>query len=88
MEGASGAAVSAGGGGTSAEVTAGLQAQVDKLNELMRICKEDAEQARKEANESQAGVDGAYAEGREARDMTLLNAILSHYLKLIITARN
>lgn len=68
MEGASGAAVSAGGGGTSAEVTAGLQAQVDKLNELMRICKEDAEQARKEANESQAGVDGAYAEGREARE--------------------
>jgi hypothetical protein len=58
----------AGGGGGDAVENAGFQAQIEKLNEMLRIAKEDAEQARKEAQEAAAGIEGAYAEGRDAME--------------------
>jgi uncharacterized protein (DUF3084 family) len=42
--------------------------QIDKLNEICRIAKEDAEQARFELTEQQASIEAAYAEGRAAME--------------------
>lgn len=55
MRGSSGA-----GGGMPAET----RAQIDKLNELLRIANEEGEQARQERDAAQESIEATYAEGR------------------------
>ena len=62
----SGGGGGSGSGGGNSMKTAEMQAQIDKLNEICRIAKEDAEQARFEITEKEASIEAAYAEGREA----------------------
>ena len=52
---------SSSGGGISAEAVA----QMDRLNELLRIANEEKEQAWKERDDAQATIEATYAEGRE-----------------------
>eukprot|EP01050_Picozoa_sp_SAG11_P000821 SAG11_NODE_30_length_23132_cov_22.413277_9_plen_103_part_00 len=51
-----------------AVASAASAAQIEKLNEMLRISKEDVEQARKEAEEKQGSIEAAYQEGRVAKE--------------------
>ena len=52
--------------GVSSLKGAEMQAQIDKLNELCRIARADAEQAQAELADKEASIEAAYSEGREA----------------------